>query len=216
MKHLLLILTVWLTALSGKAQHTDLYLGSPLNLRVMVRFAHDKDDPVRAAYLYRQLRDIPNITLVQEEPEYFLDVNTSNTKSGIFTMEFVVLRPATPVFRDVLADRVETRLKMQDDANWQEAGNLIREEAVRIPGAFFYKGIVGSTGMNANAVTDTAVKNFEVNYVEPARLKDRETKDHIQALQERAAVAKTPEEKRAAAAAIAEYIGLPIPVPTKP
>ena len=187
------------------------YYNTPLSLRVMVRFSREKDDPVRAAYLYRKLREVPNVTLVREAPDFFLDVYTSTTKTGTATMVFVVLKPAAPVFRDVVADRTEARLRIQNVDAWHEAGNLIREEVMKIPGAYFYKGVVGYTGPTANGVIDGAVKSFEVSYVEPARVQDQETKDQIRALQERMDAAQTPEEKRAAAEAITKYLGLPVP-----
>lgn len=214
MKYLLFALALVVFTSSGGAL-TLPDINAPFSMRVQIRFTQANDNPEQAAYLLRKIREIPDVTIVQREPDMLLDVNAITTKSGMIIMQIVVLKPASPVVYDLVPDRVQLRLSMQNDAAAQEAGNLIREELAKFPDTFFYKGMVGYTGSRMNVVIDGVVSSFETTYVEAARLEDQAFKEQMRNLAARRQAAKTPEERDRINAEMAKVIGIPYPKPKK-
>lgn len=135
-------------------------------------------------------------------------VSTAN--KGIYSLTAIVLKLANGYFRDVIADRVGSKLQELGDPGWQRTQEIVRQQALEMKPAFFYEGSVGYSVENPHsyAAIDATLSDFHSRYVVKAASADREQKATLLKAAERIDQAKTPEEKMAAQAEMKRLIGL--------
>ena len=94
MKIICLCLFLSIVATSYGQSSQDV-LDAPFRLNVRVIYPGEKAQPEHAAFIYKSLRTIPGVVLVERKPDAILMVNEMSTGKE-YACTFIILTPTTP------------------------------------------------------------------------------------------------------------------------
>lgn len=136
----LIFTALMLTAACAFAQTLTIPPLPPFHFNFQVRYTGSKARPELAAFVYKSLRGLPGIGIVDSDPDAVLIIS-EHLNANVYACSFVILTPQT---------------KLETDAK-------------QVRPMYVYEGSLASVDPSAKAALLFAIKNLDVNFIEKQR-----------------------------------------------
>ena len=153
---------------------------APFRYNFQVSYTGSKAHPELAAVIYKALRALPGVGIVDRDPDAILFFN-ENVSGNQYACSLTILTPKTPMLRDQLQSvldsyELEQKLKASigeiTDKDSQveiySRGTLANQIKV-LPAVYGYGGSLVSINPSAKIALELAVKGLDVGFVEKQR-----------------------------------------------
>ena len=153
---------------------------APFRYSFQVSYTGTKTHPELAAVIYKALRALPGIGIVDRDPDAILSIS-ENVSGNQYACSLTILTPKTPMLRDQLQGvldsyEVEQKLKasigeITDKDSQVEiySRGMLANQISALPAVYSYGGSLVSINPSAKVALELAVKGLDMGFVEKQR-----------------------------------------------